>query len=327
MIVEAPLLVVRQLSVDRSRGWRKPPLRALDHVSLELNEGETLGVVGESGSGKTTLGGAILGLMPTATGEVFFEGENITEVSLNRRRDLSAHMQMIFQDPYSSLNPARTVQQTLVEPLLVHRRLGNDELLSTVETMLGKVGLAPDAADKYPSQFSGGQRQRIAIARALMISPKLVICDEPTSSLDLSIQAQVINLLRDLQLELSLSYLFISHDLAVVRLVSHKIVVMYQGRVMESGDAETVYAKPGHPYTRVLIAAVPVAKVADEKLRRVKGDHSIKLNTTEAWSGTGCPFVSRCPFAIEICSSVDPALEVGPSGSLVACHRRDEVDQ
>jgi peptide/nickel transport system ATP-binding protein len=294
-------------------------------VSLEVNEGETLGVVGESGSGKTTLGGAILGLMPTATGEVFFEGENITEASQKRRRDLSAYMQMVFQDPFSSLNPARTVEQTLVEPLLVHRRLNKDELASAVRTMLEKVGLAAEAADRYPSQFSGGQRQRIAIARALMISPRLVICDEPTSSLDLSIQAQVINLLRDLQSELSLSYLFISHDLAVVRLVSHRIVVMYQGRVMEYGDAERVYTKPGHPYTHALIAAAPVANVVKEKLRRVKGDGSLSQSSSGLWSGIGCPFISRCPFAIDICSSVDPALEVGPSGSLVACHRRDEV--
>jgi peptide/nickel transport system ATP-binding protein len=244
------LLDVRDLTVEFPRGWRRPPLRAVDDVSFSLAPRETVGLVGESGSGKTTIGRAILGLAPVAEGTIRFSGNDITNASYRHRRDLSTTLQVVFQDPYSSLNPTRTIGQTLAEVLRAHGQPPRSEVRERVRFMLQRVGLPADAAQRYPSHFSGGQRQRVAIARALMKQPQLVICDEPTSALDLSVQAQVLNLLRELQRELELSYLFISHDLAVVRHVSHRIIVLYQARIMEQGDAATVYNAPAHPLTR-----------------------------------------------------------------------------
>jgi len=261
-------LDVRELTVEFRQGRRTPPLRAVDGVSLEIAAGETLGLVGESGSGKSTLGRAILGLTPVASGSVRFEGKDITRAGPRERRALSSRMQVVFQDPYSSLNPTRTIGQTLAEPLLVHRGSDRDGTAEQVRGMLDRVGMPADTADRYPSQFSGGQRQRIAIARALMLSPDLVICDEPVSALDLSIQAQVMNLLGELQRELRLSYLFIAHDLAVVRHLSHRIVVLYRGQVMETGPAAQVYSRPGHPYTEALLAAAPVPDPEQQHARR-----------------------------------------------------------
>jgi oligopeptide/dipeptide ABC transporter ATP-binding protein len=320
-----PLLDVRSLTVERRGGWRKPVVRAVDDVSIRVYAGETVGVVGESGAGKTTIGAAILGLVRPRSGEVRFAGEDITHVDPRRRRALSAEMQMIFQDPYSSLNPARTIGQTLAEPLLVHRRLGKAELSQAVGAMLTRVGLTPAAADRYPAQFSGGQRQRIAIARALMISPRLVVCDEPVSALDLSVQAQVLNLLRELQTELSQTYLFISHDLAVVRHVSHRIVVLYHGAVMESGEAQVVHGSPGHPYTQALLAAAPAPDPELQRIRRAGRTRRATSGEGTRWNGVGCRFAPRCPLAIDLCRASDPPLEPGPAGTLVACHRRAEA--
>ena len=218
--VTAPVLNVVDLAVSYRRGMWRGRDTAVNGVSFQIGAGRTLGLVGESGSGKTTIGRAIVGLVPVEKGEIFFCGEPIGHAGWARRRELSASVQMVFQDPYSSLNPARTIGQILVEPLMVHRKLGKAQFEVAVSSMLAKVGLEPDVGRRYPGQFSGGQRQRIAIARALIVEPKLVVCDEPVSALDLSVQAQVLNLLRDLQEELSLTYLFVSHDLAVVRYMS-----------------------------------------------------------------------------------------------------------
>jgi oligopeptide/dipeptide ABC transporter ATP-binding protein len=320
----APLLDVADLTVEFARGRRRPPLRAVDGVSFALAPRETIGVVGESGSGKTTIGRAILGLAPIREGMVSFAGEEITHASYRRRRALSADLQVVFQDPYSSLNPTRTIEQTLAETLRVHGRPSRAQVRDRVGVMLERVGLPPEAAKRYPAHFSGGQRQRVAIARALMAQPRLVICDEPTSALDLSVQAQVLNLLRELQDEFELSYLFISHDLAVVRHLSHRIIVLYHGRIMEHGDAASLYANPGHPYTQALLEAAPVPDPEEQRRRR-----TTRLRRGAAGAAIvpydSCPFAPRCPHVIDICRTAQPPLETTPEGTLIACHRWREL--
>src|SRR6185369_11786443 len=238
-------------------------------VSLSVAARETVGLVGESGSGKSTIGRAILGLTPVNDGTVAFDGADITHADYRARQRLAADLQVVFQDPYSSLNPTRTIGQTLAETLRVQgKRHTKAEVTERVRWMLERVGLPADAAGRYPAHFSGGQRQRIAIARALMVQPRLVICDEPVSALDLSVQAQVLNLLRELQNEFQLGYLFIAHDLAVVRHLSHRIIVLYRGRIMEEGSAATVYANPLHPYTQTLLEAAPVPDPERQRQRR-----------------------------------------------------------
>ncbi len=266
---EPPLLEVRGLSVEFKGSRRRPSFRAVDDVSLTLGRRETLGVVGESGSGKSTLGRAILGMVPVHGGQLFFNGEEITDASPSRRRSLTAELQVIFQDPYSSLNPARTVGQTLSEGVRVHRKLSVTDIRERVGSMLERVGLPRDAASRYPARFSGGQRQRIAIARALMVEPRLVICDEPTSALDLSVQAQVLNLLLDLQEEFELSYLFIAHDLDVVRHLCDRVMVMRNGQVVEHGDTKSVTASPSTEYTKALLDAAPVPDPRLQRERRL----------------------------------------------------------
>jgi ABC-type glutathione transport system ATPase component len=255
-IVPGPLLEVRGLSVDfAARHPRGMPVRAVDDVSLQIAAGETLGLVGESGSGKSTLGNAILGLVAPAAGQILLAGRDITWVRPRQRRELAANIQAIFQDPYGSLNPARSIGSTLAEPLRVRRGLTRAEASERVKRALERVGLPPSAAARYPGQFSGGQRQRIAIARALILEPDLVICDEPTSALDLSVQAQILNLLLKLQDDLELAYLFISHDIDVVRHLAHRVTVLFRGRVVESGITAQVFDHPQQTYTRALIAA------------------------------------------------------------------------
>jgi len=255
--MSSPLLDVHELTVAYPRGRRRAPVVALDRADLWVAPGETVALVGESGSGKSTLGNAVLGLVPATRGTIRFDAEDVTGASPRRRRALTRDIQAVFQDPYGSLNPRRTVGQTLAERLLGEKLTpaACDEL---VEAALRRVGLGPDARHRYPSQFSGGQRQRIAIARALILRPRLVVCDEPTSALDLSVQAQVLNVLVDLQRELGLSYLFITHDLAVVRHVAHRVAVLHRGRIVESGPAEQVCTRPADPYTQRLLAAAPV---------------------------------------------------------------------
>jgi ABC-type glutathione transport system ATPase component len=243
------LLSVRDLVVEFAG------FRAVDGVSLSVRPGETLGLVGESGSGKTTVCRAILGLAPVTEGTISFGGRDITKPTRRERRTLGRDLQIVFQDPYSSLNPARTIGQALAEPLEVHTDLGAAQRRGKAAEMLDRVGLPADAVRRYPAEFSGGQRQRVAIARALMLSPRLVICDEPVSALDLSVQAQILNLLADLQRELSVAYLFVSHDLAVVRYLSTNITVLHRGQVKESGPAGQVYDNPTDPYTKTLLAA------------------------------------------------------------------------
>jgi ABC-type glutathione transport system ATPase component len=268
MTATASLLNVRGLTVRYHRGRRQPPLTALREVSLAIAAGETVALVGESGSGKSTLGNAVLGLVPAAAGTITFDGADITRVGPRIRRALTRDIQAVFQDPYGSLNPVRTIRQTLAEPLLAHERLDGQATDARVRAALQRVGLSGDAAGLYPRQFSGGQRQRIAIARALMLSPRLIICDEPVSALDLSVQAQVLNLLRTLQRDLGLSYLFVTHDLAIVPHVAHRVVVLHRGRVVETGPASQVCTSPTHPYTRALTAAVPRPDPVRQRARR-----------------------------------------------------------
>lgn len=275
-----PLLRLDKLTVRYRRG-RRLLAPAVSEVDLTVGPGETVALVGESGSGKSTIGNAVLGLVPPADGRIEFAGEDVTRASASRRRALTKDLQAVFQDPYGSLNPMRTIGQTLVEPLRAHR-LRVDERTRVTEA-LARVGLPADAADRYPGQFSGGQRQRVAIARALIVGPKLVICDEPTSSLDLSIQAQVLNLLVQLRREEGLSYLFITHDLAVVRHIAHRVVVLYRGQVVESGPTAEVCDNPQHRYTQALLAAVPDPDPVEQRARRrAYRDTSVGLGTPGA---------------------------------------------
>ncbi|MFJ9821895.1 ABC transporter ATP-binding protein [Streptomyces sp. NPDC101151] len=317
-----PLLAVEDLTVEFPQGRRTAPLRAVDAVSLSIAPGETVGLVGESGSGKSTIGRAVLGLNRVHSGRIGFEGHDITHASSRTRRALSARLQVVFQDPYSSLNPARTIGQTLAEPFLTHGRAHRNGTRDRIAKMLARVGMPADTADRYPGQFSGGQRQRIAIARALMPEPRLVICDEPVSALDLSIQAQVMNLLADLQRDLDLSYLFIAHDLPVVRHLSHRIVVLYRGQVMETGSAAALYTAPVHPYTQALLAAVPQP---DPRAQRARTANRAAATTATAPSPAGCAFTHRCPHAIELCRRERPLLRPLPDGRAAACHRTTEL--
>jgi peptide/nickel transport system ATP-binding protein len=262
-----PLLQIQGVRVDYPlRGGRK--FSALKGVDLSIARGETLGLVGESGSGKSTIGRVVLGMTPPSAGRVLFEGVDITHASRARRRELASAIQVVFQDPFGSLNPARTIGATLAEPLLVNRALGSRERGMRVDAALAEVGLPSDAARRFPQNFSGGQRQRIAIARAVIGRPKLLICDEPVSALDLSVQAQVLNLLNDLQKRLNLTLLFISHDLMVVRHVSHRLVVLYHGDIVEEGEAAELMSAPKHPYTARLIAAAPIPDPRAQRARR-----------------------------------------------------------
>jgi oligopeptide/dipeptide ABC transporter ATP-binding protein len=319
------LLDVQGLTVEYDLGRRRPPLRAVDDVSFSIDARETVGLVGESGSGKSTIGRAILGLAPPSAGRVLFDHADITHAGYRERRRLAADLQVVFQDPYSSLNPTRTIGQTLAETLRVHGKPKTKaDVAERVGWMLERVGLPAASAGRYPTHFSGGQRQRIAIARALMVEPRLVICDEPVSALDLSVQAQILNLLRELQNELKLSYLFIAHDLAVVRHLSHRIIVLYRGRIMEEGSAATVYGNPLHPYTRMLLQAAPVPDPVLQRQRRSARTVTATGVVTPA-PAKACPFVPRCPYAVEICRTQRPRLEALGGARVIACHRWQEL--
>ncbi|MET9994276.1 ATP-binding cassette domain-containing protein [Streptomyces mutabilis] len=262
------LLSVRDLRVSfPGKGWRAPRTEVLKGIDLGIRPGETVGLVGESGSGKTTIGRAILGLVPVASGTITFDGERVDTASAARRRALSRDIQVIFQDPYTSLNPARTIGDTLSEPLLA-QGVDSREARGRVAGLLERVRLPGDAAVRLPREFSGGQRQRVAIARALALRPRLVVCDEPVSALDLTTQATVLELLLDIQEETGVAYLFVSHDLSVVRFMSHRVCVIHRGEIVESGDADTLTRTPEHPYTRTLLLSAPIADVTGQRRRR-----------------------------------------------------------
>jgi len=324
-VAPAPVLEVTDLVVRYGSGRKArnaPP--AVDGVSFTIAPGETLGVVGESGSGKSTIGKAVLGLQPPSAGTVKLHGQDITSMPLKKRSRLVADLRVVFQDPYSSLNPARTIGQTLVEPLRLMGVTGA-EALQRARSGLESVGLPAEAVDRYPSQFSGGQRQRIAIARALVCDPKVVVLDEPVSALDLSTQATVLNLLADLRDQHGLAFLFIAHDLGVVRFLAQRVVVLYRGQIMESGPVESVTQQPRHPYTVALTAAAPVPRPAEQAARRAARE-ALGVGTAGAAqpSATGCPFVPRCPLATEICVEQRPPLRL-IDGSLTACHHAEQV--
>jgi oligopeptide transport system ATP-binding protein len=293
-------------------------IKAVDGVSFSLRRGETLGLVGESGCGKTTTSLAVLRMLPTTGGRILFEGEDITAQDRTTGR-FRRRMQMVYQDPYGSLDPRMKVRDIVGEPLAVHRiTASRAEYDERVGSLLATVGLLPDMADRYPHEFSGGQRQRIAIARALALQPSLVICDEPVSALDVSIQAQVVNVLMELQQRLGLSYLFVAHDLAVVRHISHRIAVMYLGRVVEIADRDALFRDPLHPYTRALLSAVPVADPEAESRR----ERQVLLGEVPSVMRPpgGCRFHPRCPQALDICRQQAPELADTGDGRAVSCH-------
>lgn len=291
-------------------------VKAVDGLSFHIRKKETLGLVGESGCGKTTVGRTILRLLEATAGEVIFEGRNIFELGSGDLRKLRRHMQIIFQDPYGSLNPRLTVGNAVGEPLQVHRIARGSKKKKMVRKILERVGLSADYVNRYPHEFSGGQRQRIGLARALALNPKFIVCDEPVSALDVSIQAQIINLLEDLQEEFALSYLFISHDLNVVKHISDRIGVMYLGRLMELAPSDELHQNPLHPYTQALLSAVPVPDPKTKVMRlRLPGDVPSPVNPP-----SGCRFHTRCRYARDVCWKVEPEMAELVPGHHVACH-------
>ena len=318
-----PTLTVDALSIDyqlSAAGFlrRARSINAVSDVSFDIAPGETLGLVGESGSGKTTVGRAILRRLETSQGRFIFEGRDITRIKGEDLRRLRARMQIVLQDPYTSLNPRMKVGDIVAEPLLVHGLSpSRDEARGAVRDLLDRVGMPADAAERFPHSFSGGQRQRIGIARALALKPSLIVADEPVSALDVSVRAQVVNLMQDLQRDLGLSYLFIAHDLAVVRHISHRVAIMYAGRIVEIAPRELIYDSPVHPYTQALLSAVPVANPKVQRARRriVHPGEAVDI----ANPPSGCRFHPRCPLASERCRDSAPPLERKADGHFAAC--------
>ena len=323
----APLLSVTDLAVHFpvTRGVlvqrQVGSVKAVDGVSFELRRGETFGLVGESGCGKSTTALAVLRMLAATSGRIVFEGRDITSLSVAELRPIRRRMQMVYQDPFGSLNPRMRASDIIGEPLVVHGLAGRKaEYRERVRELMDLVGLLPDMADRYPHEFSGGQRQRIGIARALALEPSLIICDEPVSALDVSIQAQVVNLLMDLQEELGLTYLFIAHDLAVVRHISDRIGVMYLGRLVEVATRDELFDNPRHPYTQALLAAVPIP----DPVREAEREHELIAGEVPSVQNPppGCRFHTRCPKAMERCRVEDPVLATAGDAS-VACHLYD----
>ena len=314
--------LVKQFQMKAVRGMtgRKRVVQAVSDVSFDVAPGETLGLVGESGSGKTTVGRCVLRLIEPTAGQVMFEGVDLAKLSFEELRVVRRRMQIVFQDPYASLDPKMTVGASIAEPLVV-QGVGGDHNEKVV-SLLELVGLSADHARRFPHEFSGGQRQRIGVARALALDPALIVLDEPVSALDVSIQAGVVNLFNDLQARLGMSYIFIAHDLSVVRHTADRVAVMYLGKIMEIGDAETVYEHPTHPYTKALLSAVPLPNPRVERSRNrimLEGDVPSPVNPP-----SGCRFRTRCWKATDLCAMQEPALEVRSHGQLSACHHPEE---
>jgi oligopeptide transport system ATP-binding protein len=328
--VSPPILTVRELRVHFATpvgGWlrrRWLPLKAVDGVSFELREGETLGVVGESGCGKSTLGRAVLRLIEPTEGRIVWLGQDLRALDGEALRQKRRELQIVFQDPLASLDPRMTIGDSIAEPLITHApHLARAEVKARVQDIMARTGLSPQMINRYPHEFSGGQCQRVGLARAMILEPKLIVCDEPVSALDVSIQAQIVNLLMRLQREFGLSLPFISHDLSVVRHISQRILVLYLGRMMELADRDALYANPRHPYTKALISAVPIPDPRLERQKRrivLKGDLPSPLDPP-----SGCVFRTRCPLAAEICAKEVPEIEQIGRDHQVACHRWQEV--
>ncbi|MFN5540969.1 MAG: ABC transporter ATP-binding protein, partial [Betaproteobacteria bacterium] len=301
-------------------GQPKSILKAVDGVSFTINRGETLSLVGESGCGKSTIARVVCGLYAPSRGSVVFDGVDMAKASVNEQQQLRKRFQMIFQDPYASLNPRWRVGKIIAEPLISHGIMTDKvEIKKRVDQLLTQVGLSPLDQEKFPHEFSGGQRQRISIARALSSNPEFLVCDEPTSALDVSVQAQILNLMKDLQREFGLTYLFISHNLAVVSHISTRVGVMYLGRLVEMADTKTIFNRPLHPYTQMLLSAIPDLKMTGKQRTPVAGEVPNPLNPP-----SGCTFHPRCPYANDRCKSEAPKMIVADDGSMVSCHAVEE---
>ncbi|OZV12217.1 peptide ABC transporter ATP-binding protein [Tissierella sp. P1] len=316
-----PILQVRNLK--KYFNTPKGLLHAVDGVTFDINKGETLGVVGESGCGKSTLGRVILHLLESTDGELVYEGQNITKVTKSQFRELRKKMQIIFQDPFSSLNPRMTVSEIIKEPLIIHKTIRDKKAIDKkVSELMDTVGLAERLVNTYPHELDGGRRQRIGIARALALNPGFIVCDEPVSALDVSIQAQVLNLMQDLQKEMDLTYMFITHDLSVVKHISNDILVMYLGQLVEKADSKELFMNPLHPYTKALLSAIPVPSLKYKRERvLLKGEITSPINPKP-----GCRFAQRCIYAKDNCHVDNPVIEEIMPGHFVACHHIREIN-